>query len=47
MEALARIKERIEAGMTPREAYIAEFGVEAWEAFVTALYTELRERAAH
>ncbi len=47
MEALARIKERIEAGMTPREAYIAEFSVEAWEVFVTGLYAELCERATH
>ena len=45
MEALARIAAHIAAGMDAREAYVAEFGVEAWEAFVGELYETLRARA--
>jgi hypothetical protein len=45
MEALARIAARVAAGVEPREAYVAEFGVEAWEAFVGELYEALRAKA--
>jgi hypothetical protein len=45
MEALARIAAHIAAGMDAREAYVAEFGAEAWEAFAADLYETLRARA--
>ena len=45
MEALARIAAHIAAGMDAREAYVAEFGAEAWDALTGELYEALRERA--